>query len=208
MHKDAKRSYCPISGVTVVSLIAVTAGPPSLLADPGQPYTIREQALEAAIHDVQRSTLDNNHDAERGSVVYEQPDGSFTYTAPAGASDGEHDFGPTLSDVSLLGGIPTDLAHSHNDPGSYRPGLSEDDVHAGDITRTDIHAVEGGRSADDPVRFWTRGFENEQTTRTTVGKLDDLLDTQDCPPPPVIQKLNRGGDPDGDDGKGCSGAED
>jgi hypothetical protein len=199
--ESIKRSLVPAA--VSFGLAALFAIPVALVADPGESYTTREQAVEASIHDVQRETIDNNHDTERGSVVYEQRDGSFTYTPPVGQSDGEHDFGPTLSDISAVGGIPTDLVHSHDDPGSYRPGLSDDDRRAGDVTRTDVHAVEGGRSANDPITVWTRDFENKQTTRTQVGELDDIKDTKDCPPPGSGSGGGSGSDPDGDNGTGC-----
>jgi hypothetical protein len=114
----------------VLGQVAIFVLPRALVGDPMESYPTRESALEASLHDVQQATIENNHTAEYSSVVYEQRDGTLTYTAPARGSDGETDLGPTLSDIGAIGGIPTDTVHTHNNPGSYDPGLSGDDREA------------------------------------------------------------------------------
>jgi hypothetical protein len=177
-----------VAGLTLVAstlwLGACDPGPEpgSESGSSGLTYTCydRTRAIAEAAADVAQETIRDGHQHEWYTIVVEAYAGCWMYVEVSMGGNGHvsnEALWPRFVELdSGTKGVGA-IVHSHNNPGSYQPGLSNGDRGAQDLYGVNIIAVEPGRTEGDMSSVHIRDAETKQekTGRAFGSQFDEKI---------------------------------
>ncbi len=128
---------------------------------PGDPYPTSHDAAHDAVSDVNPTSISTS--TEYAGMIYQNPDGTFSYTPPnRGSNDGANPGGPSSCPS---GTTPTDYYHTH---GSADPGYDNDNFSNADKDYGNHYNVDGylGTPSGD-----LKHYDHSSGTISTIGKV-------------------------------------